>query len=148
MIVSMKTLVVATVLFAAIWCAPATSQEIYSASFAPTPGSGSAATGVGSFTLNAAGTQLSYNISFSGLTSNELAAHFHRPDGSVAFGLPLGSPKVGVWNIGFTDVLFLQAEQIFVLIHSENNPGGEIRGNVMRTVPVRESTWGRIKATF
>ena len=65
------------------------------------PPSGSPGTGQGCLTLNPnpSGT-LSFEISFSGLLSPEVAAHIHGPaaagsNAGVLFPLPLGSLKIG-----------------------------------------------------
>jgi hypothetical protein len=92
------------------------------------------ATGTGSFVLNDAQTELTYTIEFSGLTSPEIAAHLHNAgfhsNGPVVHGLPLGSPKAGVWSITPSQVTELFAGRIYVNIHSEIYTLGEIRGNL------------------
>jgi hypothetical protein len=96
----------------------------------PVPG-----TGTGSFVLNDAQTELSYYIEFGGLVAPEIAAHFHnagtRDNGPAVFNLPLGSPKVGVWQISPEMVAQLFMNRIYVNIHSEVYILGELRGNLM-----------------
>ena len=58
------------------------------------------ATGTGTFKLDKATGDLSFDISFTALSVPEVAAHIHGPaapgvGASVVRGLPLGSPKVG-----------------------------------------------------
>jgi hypothetical protein len=126
------------------------AAETFVATFVPRTGSGSSGSGGATLVLNEAGTELSYNISYTGLTGPELAAHIHAPDGSIIHHLPLGSPKVGVWsNPGFIDIVNLRADNLFILIHTEANPGGELRGNITsQELPVEAGTWGRIKALY
>ena len=130
--------------------APGAAAEEYSAILAPRPNTGSTGSGVANLMLNGDATVLTYNITFSGLTGPEVAAHIHRPDGSIAHALPLGSPKQGSWqNIGFIDVTSLQLGQLYILIHTNQNPGGELRGNIVAgNVPVEHTTWGAIKALY
>jgi len=137
-----------------VFAVPATGQETYHAIIGPSPSSsGAFGSGVATLTLDRFGTTIEYNIQFEGLTGPELAAHIHRPGGAVAHALPLGSPKIGVWqNVGSLDVFSLQAEQLFILIHTNQNPGGELRGNIVSgpppPLPVEAATWGGIKAVF
>ncbi len=111
------------------------------------PGTGSAI-----IVLNTAETQLSFEIVFQDLDSPEAAAHFHnggiRENGNVVFVLPLGSPKIGVWDIPPDLVPELFAGRIYINIHSEEFITGELRGNLMQTVPTDDSTWGRVKYLF
>ncbi|MDH3196955.1 MAG: CHRD domain-containing protein [Candidatus Krumholzibacteria bacterium] len=102
-------------------------------------GTGSTGTGFGTFTLNHTETELSYEVTFSGLIAPETAAHIHSDaeGGGVVKNLGTGSPKVGVWS--FTDtpplnparVTALKAGQHYVNIHSTAHPGGEIKGQML-----------------
>ena len=128
----------------------ATADETFVATLIPQPNSGSSGTGSATLVLNDDETEVSYTITYSGLSGAEIAAHIHRPDGSIAHDLPVGTPKVGVWqNPGFIDVVSLKIEQLYILIHTPANPGGELRGNIVQqNVPVEETTWGSIKALY
>lgn len=117
------------------------------------PANASPATGTGVFTLNDAETQLSINITFSGLVAPEVSAHIHgaAPPGinaGVRFGLPAGSPKIAVWNILAADVVSLKAGLLYVNIHSSTFPGGEIRGQILASTPAQAASWGRLKAFY
>ena len=110
-------------------------------------------TGAGTFVLNDAQTQLSYNIHFSGLLADEIAAHIHnagaRDNGPAVFGLPLGSPKIGVWSIPAAMVTELFASHLYVNIHSSLYVLGEIRGQIrLEVLPVEGATWGAVKALY
>ncbi len=114
----------------------------------PSPG-----TGTGTFTLNDAETQVSINITFSGMVAPESNAHIHGPAApgvaaGVVFGLPAGSPKVLVWNIPAAQVANLKNGLLYVNIHSTTYPGGELRGQILASTPARPSTWGRVKALY
>ena len=126
------------------------AQERYVAVLAPVPGTGSTGSGSATLVLDAPGTSLSYTISFSGLSSPEVAAHIHRPAGGVAFGLNPGSPKSGVWQFPSPqDLDFLRTGGLYILIHSDLHPMGELRGDIMNEqVLVEVTTWGAIKALY
>jgi Cu/Zn superoxide dismutase len=94
-----------------------------------------AATGSGTITVDTTSNMLSFDISFSGLSSNEIAAHIHgfAPRGmeaGVLFTLPAGSPKTGVWSYMQGQEAGILAGQTYVNIHSTANDGGEIRGQI------------------
>jgi len=94
-----------------------------------------AATGSGTATLDALTGLFSWNISFSGLSAGETAAHFHGAALPCATAgpqvtLPLGSPKVGSAALTPAQVADLLAGKWYVNVHSTAFPNGEIRGQV------------------
>ena len=117
------------------------------------PPNPSPATGTGSFTLNDAETQLSIFVTFSGLVAPQTAAHIHGPatpgvNAGVQFGFPLGSPVNLVWAIPAAQVANLKAGLLYVNVHSQTFPGGEIRGQILAAVPAGPTSWGRLKAIY
>lgn len=116
------------------------------------PLSGITATGNIVLVLNDAQTELSFTIDYQGLSSPEVGAHIHnagpRDNGPIVFALPLGTPKVGVWQIPANYVTELLAGRLYVNIHTQNYISGEIRGNIGAPVPVENHTWGAIKALY
>lgn len=117
---------------------------------AATPSTGS---GTGAFTLNDAETSLSINVSFGGLVSPQTAAHIHGPgapgvSAGVRFGFPLGSPVVTAWAITAADVTSLKNGLLYVNVHSQLYPGGEIRGQILTAVPTLPASWGKLKAIY
>lgn len=127
------------------------ADQTFYAELSPRPGSGSTGLGSAILVLNTALTEVSYDVKYVGLTSTELAAHIHyASDGSIAHELPLGPHKTGVWRgLGNIDVISLQVGQLFILVHTDNNPGGELRGDIVDTpVPAEAHTWGAIKALY
>lgn len=139
--------------------------EGYSATFdnAQTVGTcpgGSAGTGMGVFILNDAETELSYNITFSGLSGPVTLAHFHNApagaNGGVVRNLTTTSPIVGIWKNTdaqpFTAAMVteLKAGRLYINFHTDNCPGGEIRGQILRddAVQVTNATWGRLKTIY
>ena len=103
------------------------------------------ATGSGTFSLNEDETQLSYNISASGLSGDVIGAHFHfsadgaAGSGGIVFAITDsivndgagGATAVGVWNLSAADVLNLRLDYIYINFHTDANPAGEIRGNLI-----------------
>ncbi len=102
------------------------------------PSNSSPAVAVGLISLE--GTNLSWHIRFSGLTTNATAAHIHAPGGptnAVGVMLPLTVPSAtagiisgtaGLTTAQLTNILTGKA---YVNIHDVPNPNGEIRGQIM-----------------
>jgi hypothetical protein len=134
--------------------APAFAEIIYTATIdGPTAGTSSAATGTATFTLNDAGTEVSYVVEMTGLEGFETGAHIHNAaPGSAGprfHTFLLGSPKVGVWSVGEFELDELNAERVYVNVHSDLFPTGEIRGNLeFSAVGTDEMSWGAIKALY
>ncbi len=155
-------MIVAVLAIGVLTAVPTAGQQFLTAIIdgsQPVPPTVSPGTGFGCVALNPDGT-VSFNITFSGLLAPEIAAHFHGPapagmNAGVQIGLPPGSPKVGT-TITLTGGQ--QADLIaglwYINIHSSLFPGGEIRGQVLtsptpcETVPVEETTWGKVKALY
>ncbi|HET6203116.1 MAG TPA: CHRD domain-containing protein [Planctomycetota bacterium] len=103
------------------------------------PSVASAATGVGTFVLNANDT-LTYYVTASGFTSLVTDAHIHpglsTQSGGVLFPLTFTLTAGGVIATGTTPVLTvaqktdLLAGALYVNVHTINNGGGEIRGQI------------------
>ncbi len=103
------------------------------------------AAGTGSFSLNADETQLSYSVSASGLSGDVIGAHFHfsadgaAGSGGIVFAITDsvvndgngGATAEGTWNLTAEDLLNLQLDYIYVNFHTDENPTGEIRGNLV-----------------
>jgi hypothetical protein len=102
------------------------------------PGEGvmlAAASGIAEVTVDTVNNILSYNITYSDLSSAETAAHIHgfAPPGQTAdplHTLPLGTPKVGQWDYTEDQQYGILAGLTYINIHTVNNPGGEIRGQI------------------
>ncbi len=111
----------------------------------------STGTGSGTFTVDTTANTMSFNVTFSGLTSPETAAHIHGPaprgtDAGILFALSLGSPKVGVWNYPEAQEANILNGLTYVNVHSSMFPGGEIRGQIeapANPIPTA-SEWGLI----
>jgi hypothetical protein len=111
---------------------------------------GSPATGTAVFSLRDDLSAIDYTITYIDLSSPEYMAHVHYADGNVAYTLPLGTPKTGTWDAPTPqDTAALRNAELYVNVHTEYYPTGEIRGTLQRQVlPVATSTWGAIKALY
>lgn len=99
-------------------------------------------TGTGTFigTYNDATDSLIFTVTFSGLSSNTKAAHFHAAPPGISAGVLIGRPKfpLGVTSGTFTDTLVLTASQedslkkglFYFNIHTDNFQGGELRAQI------------------
>jgi hypothetical protein len=144
------TMILIAVMLVALVAPGASAVEFFKANLQPVDGTGSVASGTGSFVLDEEAGELTYEISVEGLGSPEIGAHFHSPDGTILLQLPLGPTKNGVWSgLGFAQIFQLREELIYVLVHTEEHPGGEVRGDVVTgKVPVEEGSVGRMKLRF
>jgi CHRD domain len=118
------------------------------------PPNGSTATGSGTMVIDTDTNTMNFNISFSGLSAPQTAAHFHGPampgvNAGVIFGLGLGSPQIGVWNMTDEQEGWVLAGLTYVNVHTTAFPGGEIRGQVVEGPNATDVTsWGKVKALY
>ena len=125
-------------LLAASLCATwASAQTVQIVSFpdAAQQGTVSAGTGVGTGTLDLGTNTLTFDLSFSGLTSNQTAGHVHGPaapgqNGGIQLNMGVGQQTGTVWNMSAQQVQELTDGLYYFNIHTANNPGGEIRGQI------------------
>ncbi len=99
-----------------------------------------AAPGFGSGTLTLTGTNLAWNINFSGLLSGVVASHIHASAGYgtnapvvLSLNPPLGSTAgsiIGSSDVSMAIVTALTNGLAYVNIHTSVFPGGEIRGQI------------------
>lgn len=87
--------------------------------------------------LSHSGNLVSFNMVFQGLSSDVTGAHIHNApagtNGGVIFDLGpfiFGNVILGTWDpTGYLDEL--RAGNLYVNVHTVNNPGGEIRGQLV-----------------
>ncbi len=111
------------------------------------------ATGTGSFRLKSSSsgtvTELEYHVTVTGLSGSIAAAHFHNAPAGVLGNPPVraisfnGNTASGSWKSDdatepLTPALVreLLMGRIYVNVHTANNPGGEIRGQVLVTTGI------------
>ena len=104
-----------------------------------TPPNTSAGTGTADIDWDAATKKLSWKITYSGLSGPATAAHFHGPaepgkNAGVAVAIPnaTSSPVEGSATLTDAQAADLAAGKYYVNVHTAANPGGEIRGQVMK----------------
>ncbi len=104
------------------------------------PAKDSMGTGVLTATLDTETNELKYHVEFSGLTGPVVAAHFHGP---AAEGVnakpqipvkasPIASPIDGKATVTPEQAKDLTEGKWYFNLHTSSNPGGEIRGQVLR----------------
>jgi hypothetical protein len=107
------------------------------------------AKGTASCTLNDLGTALRFNITVQGLSSPITLAHFHNAPAGVNGGVVrtitpnfIGNTASGDWRATDAEPLTpalvneLLAGRIYLNVHTANNGGGEIRGQVLLTTGI------------
>jgi hypothetical protein len=100
------------------------------------PGAG----GWGVFSIDPCADTLSYHIVLEGaLCGVETAAHIHgftehASNAGVVHPLPLGSPKIGVWNYPADMEDEILQGLTYVNVHTDMFPGGVIRGQITQIV--------------
>jgi len=108
---------------------------------AEVPPKDSAGTGTLTATLNTETNEFTYHIEFSGLTGPVAAAHFHGPaaEGVNAKpqlpikGTPITSPIDGKATLTAEQAKDLLDGKWYFNLHTAANPGGEIRGQVLKS---------------
>jgi len=106
---------------------------------AEVPAITTAAKGTADIDYDAASKKLSWKLTYTGLSGPATAAHFHGPAGAadkagVAVAIPNAgtSPVEGSATLTDAQAADLTAGKYYVNIHTAANPGGEIRGQVMK----------------
>ncbi len=99
-----------------------------------TPPTNSAATGRAALILNSSKSMIRYHVTTTGLTGT--AAHIHKAVAAVAGPvvyplLPVGATMDGMITITALDAADLAGGLWFVNVHTQANPNGEIRGQLI-----------------
>lgn len=107
------------------------------------PATTSAGKGTADIDYNAATKKMSWKLTYSGLTGPATAAHFHGPaeagkNAGVAIwisekGKPFDSPFKGSATLTDAQASDLMAGLWYVNIHTAANPGGELRGQLVKS---------------
>jgi hypothetical protein len=102
-------------------------------------GSTTAAKGDANVTYDTASKQVTWRITYSGLSGTPTAAHFHGPaqpgaNAGIAVRIPnvAASPVEGSATLTDAQAADLLAGRYYINIHTAANPAGEIRGQVTK----------------
>jgi hypothetical protein len=102
------------------------------------PANTTTGTGKAEATLDTATKVFKYKVTYSGLTGDAVAAHFHGPAGPGANAPPIvmvkigPSPVTGTATLTDAQVSDLDAGKWYFNVHTKANPGGEIRGQLAK----------------
>jgi hypothetical protein len=105
------------------------------------PAKDSSGTGVLTGTLDTDTNEFKYHVEFSGLTGPVVAAHFHGPAAAGANAKPqlpikvspITSPLEGKATLTPEQAKDLTDGKWYFNLHTSANPGGEIRGRVIKS---------------
>lgn len=107
-----------------------------------TPPNATKGTGLGTVKYDDVTKELSWNIKYSGLTGDATAAHFHgpaKPGAAAGVLVPIGpkggaiiSPIIGSTTLTDDQAKALTDGTVYFNVHTQANPGGEIRGQVVK----------------
>ena len=111
--------------------------------------SGGGGTFAATVTKSDTGASISWQLSFSGLTGNAIAAHIHTgatgSPGPVVLALcgPCTNPASGTGNLTEAALQAIEAGTAYVNVHTPTNPGGEVRGQLTTTAGVSTTLTSR-----
>ena len=90
-------------------------------------------------TLDTATKVLTYTVTYSGLSGPATAGHLHGPADpganagvQVPFAAPLTSPVHGTATLTDAQISELETGKMYANLHTAANPGGEIRGQMVK----------------
>lgn len=116
-----------------------------------TCGAGGSGTGSAAMTLDTDTGDFSWVVSWSGLSGNIFAAHFHgpaTPNQNAGIEVPIdisSNPSLGMATLDAPQTTALLAGLWYINLHTDNFPGGEIRGQVnvdsVNVIPVPAALW-------
>lgn len=123
--------------FAAPAFAEPTSMKATLNGTSEVPPTDSKGSGTAAITYDPATKSLTYTITYTGLSGEPTAAHFHGPAAAgsnagvaVPISPPLTSPIKGTATLNDSQANDLMAGKWYINIHTAANKGGEIRGQV------------------
>jgi Cu/Zn superoxide dismutase len=104
------------------------------------PANTSAGKGTGEITINDATKEITWKVTFEGLSGDVTAAHIHGPATAganagvmVNFGMaPFKSPIEGKGTVTDAQIADILAGRAYVNLHTVANKGGEIRGQISK----------------
>ena len=136
LLIKLTSLLVLTCLTTSIASAQSANYRARLSELPVTPQTYRSITGVGEVFATLDGSTLRVSGNFEGMSSAASMAHVHNapkamngpPIGTLeATALPTGEVS-GELELTAEQVEALRNEELYIVIHSENNPGGELRG--------------------
>ena len=137
-----KTMLAAFAFGAVVLLAGPASAEKFKATLdgkTEVPPNASKGTGTADIDYDPATKKLSWKLTYTGLSGAAKAAHFHGPaepgkNAGVAVAIPgaTASPAEGSATLTDAQAADLEAGKLYVNVHTEANPAGEIRGQVTK----------------
>jgi len=137
----MTVAAIALLATAAAWGVAQAATETFTGTLsgaAEVPPTTSKGSGTASVTLNTATKEITYNVTYSGLSGPAAAAHIHcgaaagaNSGVAVAFKSP-ASPITGSATLTDAQMADLEAGKCYVNVHTEANKGGEVRAQLMK----------------
>jgi hypothetical protein len=125
------------VLFAATASAATVKYHATLAASSEVPPTKSAGTGEANVSVDTATHEITYDVTFSGLSGPATAAHIHGPAApgkNAGVVVPLGtnptSPIRGTAKLTAEQEQQLAAGEFYVNVHTKEDPGGAIRGQL------------------
>jgi hypothetical protein len=140
---SMKITLAAVALGATALAGPAFAEKVAMKATlngtSEVPATTSKGTGTADVDFDTTSKKLSWKLNYSGLSGPATAAHFHGPaepgkNAGVAVAIPNAgsSPAEGSATLTDAQAADLLAGKYYVNVHTKDNPGGEIRGQVTK----------------
>ena len=135
----LRTILAGVLLSAALSAGALAATEMYKADLngaSEVPATGSKGTGTASITFDTASNTLTWKITYSGLTGPATMAHVHGPaspgkNGPVVIKFSSAdSPIDGSATLTAAQAADLKAGMLYINVHTAENKGGEIRGQI------------------
>jgi hypothetical protein len=140
--IMIRTIFVPLALVTTLACVGPACAEKFKASLdgkSEVPATTSSGTGTADIDYDPASKKLSWKVTYSGLSGPATAAHFHGPaeagkNAGVAVAIPNAgtSPAEGSATLTDAQAADFLAGKYYVNVHTQANPGGEIRGQVAK----------------
>ncbi len=139
---AIKTIVAAVAMGAALAGPAAAEKMMMKAALdgaSEVPANTTAGKGMADVAYDTDSKMLTWKVTYSGLTGPATAGHFHgpaEPGKNAGVAVPLAniaaSPVEGSTTLTEAQAADLMAGKYYVNVHTAANPGGEIRGQVMK----------------
>lgn len=137
-IANMKQITVVAAACALLACPVAAETLHFSADMnaaSEVPPTDSQASGTADFMIDTDANTVTWKLTYDGLSGDAIAAHIHGPAGDTENAPPmvtLDPIKDGKGDITADQITAIQDGKAYVNVHTDKNPDGEIRGQLVR----------------